>query len=125
MSEQPARYVVVPAPQALPVRPAPVVRPRRSKAMLWSALRLFAAAADLRRGGAVVRALRLLPEPAIVIDVPPPGLLGTYAVTYAADRQARPTLGCARARNGVPILWTPIPLSRGPRATPPLTPRSR
>ncbi len=101
-----ARYQ--PAPRPAPARAA---RTRQPKPLLWAALRLFAAAAELRRHGATLRAIRLLPEPAIVIDAPPPGLIGTYAVTYPADRQARPTLGCARARNGVPILWSPTPLA--------------
>ena len=78
---------------------------RPAQPLLRPALRVLYAAVELARRGAVIRAARLLPSPAVVIDEPPPGLLTTFAYRYAADRPARPCQGCARATNGVPILW--------------------
>lgn len=84
--------------------PTPNRLPRRAH----QALIVLAAAVDLVRRGATLRAARLLPEPALVIDEPPPGLLSTWAI---APSDVGP-LGQARALGGVRILWTPTPFNR-------------
>jgi hypothetical protein len=75
--------------------------PRRA----WPVWTLLGACVRLRLRGARVRAARLLPSPAIVIDPPPAGLFGAHARAPGGTAR-RPCFYCTARFAGIPITWT-------------------
>jgi len=82
---------------------------------LGPVMRVMSACVDLAWRGARIRAARLLPEPAILIDEPRPGTLPTYGhLGLGCRTPTTPPAGpvwCQAHVHGVRVEW----LSRGAR----------